>query len=654
MRLRSSITALTSLLVVAAPIVATAAPKAATATTAPTATVTRTATATMTPIETVTRTATITPIATITPTATVTATTTVTPTKTVTATATVAATAAQTSTVAATAAQTSTVAATATVAPKMAAAARTSTVTATSAITPPLSTFFATAAEESYSTYQMHGDGDLWPSCWSSDGNLYGANGDGAAFNPFQGYGLRPDMAVSRISGRPPNLTGTTLATNVGTDYSGPNYNRKPTGMACVGNAIYLAFQNLNDSGANAFNDAPAASVAKSTDRGRTWTWDTHTPMFDHNVFTTIFFLDYGRNYAHAIDNYVYAYAFDNNWRAQQKMYLGRVPRTSIQNRSTWQFYTGADSSGRPTWSSDIAAKVPVLEDDRLLYPRTFGNFCCTNNPVLGQGGVTYDAPLKRYIFTSWSFATHEIYETPQPWGPWKLFLSKDFGPLGTTGPAPLVFNRGQYGTSIPSKFISGDGKTLYVQSNVCCFGDSYTFSLRKLYVQPYTPTRPTNGEDGANNLAMTGDGTRAISKSTHYGTLCGLDCYNTLNDGITKTQSEDDFDQEIKPVDWWGYTWRRAYNMNKVVYTTGTMFPDGGWYSDSLRVQVRRNFKWVDVSGLSVTPAYPYSGGAGANVPYTFTFDKTWGDGVRIIGTPGGDSHFTSISELAVYNTRR
>lgn len=508
-------------------------------------------------------------------------------------------------------------------------------------VTPTQSTFFATAAEESYSTYQMHGDGDLWPSCWADDGNLYAANGDGSAFNPFQGFNLRPDMAVSRISGMPPNLSGTTLATNVGTNWSGPNYNRKPTGMVCVGNAIYLAFQNLNDQN---FNDAPAASIARSTDHGVTWTWDTSAPMFDNHVFTTIFFLDYGRNNANAIDNYVYAYGFDNNWRAQQRLYLARVPNTSIQDRSTWQFYTGADSSGNPTWSSDINAKVPVLEDDRLLYPQTFGNFCCPNDPVLGQGGVTYDAPLKRYIFASWSFATHQFYEAPQPWGPWSLFLSTDFGPL------QLPFNRGQYGTSIPSKFISADGKTLYLQSNLCCLGDSYTFSLRKLYVQPYASTKPKDGKD---NLAMTGDGTTAISKSTHYGTLCGLDCHDTLNDGITTTQSEDDFDQEVKPVDWWGYTWNRAYNMNQVVYTTGLMFPDGGWYSSDLRVQVRQNFHWVDVSNLSVTPAYPYDSNAGSNVSYTFTFDDTWGDGVRIIGTPAsgpGDHYFTSISELAVY----
>jgi hypothetical protein len=47
---------------------------------------------------------------------------------------------------------------------------------------PPQSMFFSTAAEETYSTYQLRGDGDLWPSCWADDGNLYAANGDGKAF----------------------------------------------------------------------------------------------------------------------------------------------------------------------------------------------------------------------------------------------------------------------------------------------------------------------------------------------------------------------------------------------------------------------------------------------------------------------------------------
>lgn len=504
---------------------------------------------------------------------------------------------------------------------------------------PPQSTFFATAQEESYSTYQLPGDGDLWPSCWADDNNLYAANGDGTAFTGTQN---RFDMAVSRISGMPPNLSGTTVATDVGTNWSGAGYNRKPTGMLCVNNTLYLAFQNLETS---TFNSAPVASIAKSVDHGATWTWDTSAPMFNNSVFTTLFFLDYGKNYAHSIDGYVYVYGFDVNWREQQKMFLARVPTTSVQNRASWQFYTGTADDGNPTWSSNINAKVPVLEDDRLMYPQTFGNFCCNNGHVIGQGGVTYNPALNRYIFTSWSYATHEFYESPTPWGPWSLFMSKDFGPL------QLSQNRGQYGTSIPSKFISADGKTMYVQSNVCCGGDSYTFSLRKLYVQPYTSTMPTNAKDDTNNLARSGSATTAISKSTHFGTLCGLNCADSLNNG-NLTESEDDWDQAVKPQDWWGYTWKQAYNMNKVVYTTGKLFSDGGWYSSGLTVQVRQHFKWVNVHGLRITPAYPYNNTAGAQKRYTLRFNDTWGDGVRIVGAPGGTSYFTSIAELEVYYT--
>ena len=500
----------------------------------------------------------------------------------------------------------------------------------------PQSTFFSTAQEESYSTYTMAGNGDLWPSCWSNDGNLYTSNGDGTGFGS-----VNTDLVVSRISGTPPNLSGTTLATNVGSDWSGSAYNRKPTGMLCVNGTIYLAFQNLQ---MGTFNSAPVASIAESTDHGVTWTWDTSGPMFSNGLFTTIFFLDFGQNYGNAIDGYVYVYGLDGNWRGQQDLYLGRVPNNQVMTRSSWQFYTGTDGSGNATWSSDIIAKVPVLEDDRTLYQQTFGNFCCANSPVIAQGGVTYDAPLHRYIFASWSYATQEFYEAPSPWGPWSNFLSKDFGPAAGTQ------NLGQYGTNIPSKFISADGKSMYVQSNIiCCNGQFYTYSLRKLDVSPYTSTTPGNGISNTSNLAQTGNGTTAISKSTHFGTLSGANFSDSLNDG-NLTQDEDDWDQEVKPLSWWGYTWNQAYNINKVVYTTGNMFSDGGWFGSGLTVQVRQNFQWVNVSSLSVAPAYPYSSSAGTNMTYTFTFANTWGDGVRIIGAPGGTSHFTSIAELAVY----
>jgi len=508
--------------------------------------------------------------------------------------------------------------------------------------TPPESDFFSTIAEERFSTYQMTGNGDLWPSCWAEDDNLYAANGDGKGFGK-----VYTDMAVSRISGAPRKLTGTTIATNVGTNWSGSIYTRKPTGMLCRGGAIYLAFQNLNES---TFDDAPAASIAKSVDNGATWTWDASAPMFGtpSNAaspkaykFTTIFFLDYGQDSANAIDGYVYAYGLDNNWRSQEAMFLGRVPAGKVQTRASWEFYAGASSDGAPVWTADITQKIPVLTDTRLLYPVMFGPDCPPYQQVIAQGGVTYDAPLQKYIFASWSCSTHELYEASQPWGPWNHFQSTDFGPLR------LTHNRGQYGTSLPSKFISTDGQTLWLQSNVCCGGDSYRFSLRRLYLQPAQPSSPSNGPS-SDNLALF-PGTRAISKSTHFGTLCGRLCSDQLDRG-NATVSEDDYDEQVKTSDWWGYIWPQVYNINQVVYTTGTMFPNGGWYQAELAVQVRQNFGWVDVPGVTVTPSYPLSGNAGSFTTYTFNLPNTWGDGVRIIGQPGGTGYFTSINQLAVY----
>ena len=274
------------------------------------------------------------------------------------------------------------------------------------------------------------------------------------------------------------NLTGVALATGnqVGTIW-GPNaqnYNRKPTGMACINGALYLAVQDLHIS---TFADAPSASISKSTNHGTTWTWDTQEPMFKDGQFTTIFFLDFGKNNANAIDSYVYAYGLDNNWRGQDKLYLARVPSDQIQSRPAWQFYTGTDPNpgGSPHWSSVFDTNTPVLHD-------------VANS--IGQGGVVYDKPLDRYIYTSWgggATPTFFFYEAPKPWGPWERFLTREF--------ANTASDYGGYATTIPSKFISPSGKTMWVQSNICqpCKNTklgNYSFSLREFIAAPRSRRR--------------------------------------------------------------------------------------------------------------------------------------------------------------------
>ncbi|MCC7449431.1 MAG: DUF4185 domain-containing protein [Anaerolineae bacterium] len=355
------------------------------------------------------------------------------------------------------------------------------------ASSPGLSTFFARAAVDDKAAYRWLSDGDLWPSCWSDDDNLYTANGDGKGFNLFAW--TASDIVINRLSGTLPHLGGHVTAAGdaVGQIWTrNKRYNRKPTGMVCVDGAIYVAIQDLSLD----FNDAPRASISKSTDHGVTWTWDTVAPMFDNYRFTTIMFLDYGKDNVNAIDDYVYAYGLDHNWRSSVTrvvpdpvdLYLARVPRTSIMNRAAWQFYTGTDSDGNPAWSDNIQAKVSILHDDRGYTGSRAHSF--DNPDVLAQGGVVYNKPLNRYIYSTWTEFTFEFYEAPHPWGPWKHFLTKDYGiyPWSPT-------RYGGYGTTIPSKFISADGKVMWVQSNVCWCSDSgfsnYQFSLRRLEVEP-------------------------------------------------------------------------------------------------------------------------------------------------------------------------
>lgn len=325
-------------------------------------------------------------------------------------------------------------------------------------------------------------DGDLWPNCWADDDNIYAAHGDG------KGLGTTfSDIGVERITGTPGNLGGETLALGdeIGSVWTGSNFTRKPTGMACVNGTLYLAVQDL----ARDFNAAPAASISMSADHGETWTWDTSGPMFDDGVFTTITFLDYGKDYRHAPDDYVYAYGLDGNWRDSftdvvadpVDLFLGRAPAGSVQDRLTWQFFAGL-SEGEPTWSSDIGDKVAVLHDDRQLYTDASPD-TAHDLTVISQGGVVYNQPLDLYIYTSWTELTFEFYVAEDPWGPFQLFLSKDWGPY------PWIPERqGGYGLSIPSKFISADGRSMWLQSNVCPCApagiSTYDFSLRPLTVE--------------------------------------------------------------------------------------------------------------------------------------------------------------------------
>ncbi|MEW6200366.1 MAG: DUF4185 domain-containing protein [bacterium] len=335
---------------------------------------------------------------------------------------------------------------------------------------------------ENHITYRLahpqypHWTGDLWPSAWGDDDRLYTANGDGIAFgNRLLGC----DIVFSIVDGSPLDMVGYTppdAYREVIAGLWGPDENtltRKPTGMVCVDGDIYLFFQNLRDD----FGDAPHASISVTHDKGLTWEYETSQPMFTDHVFTTGFFLDYGKCQEHAVDDYIYVYGLDYNWRftdtfAQTKMYLARVPRDRIMERSAWEFFTGLDN-GTPEWSPEIEDKVTVIEDET--------KYACGGKSGICQGSVVYIPQLKRYLYSTRSKCSWMFWEAEQPWGPWTRVAVVDW-----KGEWTEEYHAG-YNAMIFTKYLDADGRGGWIVSSLSSStfdGKYYNMGFRRFTLE--------------------------------------------------------------------------------------------------------------------------------------------------------------------------
>jgi hypothetical protein len=206
----------------------------------------------------------------------------------------------------------------------------------------------------------------------------------------------------------------------------------------------------------NADNNGKQAQLAWSDDYARTWIWSS----WKFTTFGYVTFLNFGKNYAGARDNYVYAYSHDNPsaYTAADRFILMRVPKDQITSRSAYEFFQGLDANRNPMWTQDITQRGAVF---------THAGRC-------RRSGITYNAGLGRYLWwqqnsTGTSADTRfnggfGIYDAPHPWGPWTtVYYTADWdvGP-GETG-------------SFPTKWMSPDGKVLYL-----VFSGDDSFAVRK------------------------------------------------------------------------------------------------------------------------------------------------------------------------------
>lgn len=208
------------------------------------------------------------------------------------------------------------------------------------------------------------------------------------------------------------------------------------------------------------------AKIGRSTDFGKTWTfnggdfnssgWDFAEPG---GAFSAACFLQFGKDYTSARDNFVYGYSEKIIPDViQPDIVMFRVPKDKIMNRSAYEFFAGLDAKGNPQWISDINQMKPVFSDP--------------NGISWGMQAV-YHPILKRYLLTVQRDNTGAwgIFDAPEPWGPWTTVAYYDNW-IDSTFKFLFAFNQ---------KWMSVDGKTMYMVFSGIDIYDSFNVIKARL-----------------------------------------------------------------------------------------------------------------------------------------------------------------------------
>lgn len=315
-----------------------------------------------------------------------------------------------------------------------------------------------TAADTWYPSWAS--DGKLY-SPWT-DGNVYGLDSNSAAANPTTGHAT---TGYATILGEDPLHLKVVDYAVYKSDPS-PFQSRYPCG-SLVHNGVWYYGTYCLGGGQVITNNGITynwpwlgafVGFRYSTDLGATWTQTPLTPenpLFGesglHGEPVKIgapHFVDFGQNMQHSPDGKAYLVAHGasdgdnrrfgyNSWITADEIYLLRVA-PSIENMNDPSKYEFFDGSG---WTGDFSRIKPIA-----AWRDNMG--CVT---------MTYNAPLKKYLMCVTDGGTTGGYYNT-------YVLESDT----ITGPFKMVhylhhFGEQAYFVNIPSKFISADGRMLWL-----------------------------------------------------------------------------------------------------------------------------------------------------------------------------------------------
>jgi hypothetical protein len=332
---------------------------------------------------------------------------------------------------------------------------------------------------------------------WTENGVLFTVDDDG------QNFGSPWNFAnLMRVEGTPPHHV-VSLASQFPELIRPDDFKcrRYVDGAVAVGSRIYVAAYDYDDAvpGYEEYlgvvdlisPNGGVAALMFSDDEGQTWQ-NVPSPdsgredYFLGQRFAGLSFVQFGPGATaipEAHGNYLYALSNDSNWETGDHVFLARVPRDTIGDRSTWEFFASAGEGSltldEPTWSEHEHAARPILRD-----PGRIGHPTMTYVPALDRFLLTYSTDSvphtmntpREVALATWVKRTELlVFEGPTPWGPWGLVHHDDAWEHPHTPYLPQV----------PGKWLDDDGlggwmifSGDYTIPN--CQGDYYGFMTRR------------------------------------------------------------------------------------------------------------------------------------------------------------------------------
>lgn len=283
---------------------------------------------------------------------------------------------------------------------------------------------------------------DNWPITWADDNNLYTAYGDGWGFRPYTKKKL--SLGFAKVMGSPPDFKGVNIRSQNGERLGDGPRGPKASGILMVDGTLYLWIRNVENS-----------QLAWSEDHCRTW----HYGYKFRTSFGSPTFLGFGKDYEGMRDEYLYIYSQDgpSAYESYDGVVLARVSSKEARRGDSYEFFKGFDGSGRATWSHHIEERAPTF-----IFPGQCQRI-----------DVVYNHGIKRYLMAlgfdhKGGFG---LFDAQDPWGPWTTAFYARRWDCGDT-----------HSYRLPSKWISGDGRTMWLIFSG--MGEYDAFCVRKCILE--------------------------------------------------------------------------------------------------------------------------------------------------------------------------